>query len=259
MGGESRLGGEGGCAPAGGSGLARAAVGCCTGAAAGDGCHLRLHLTPLPCPLLLFDPSLFPPLSLCRCGFCTGTGDGVIVVREYVRLRPAKPGPNPLAPFLPVLERIDRENNPRLLAGPQEAAFIQVGGWVGGWVGGRFKASGRFMVGGRRLMRWHTTLFPHCCLAMPLAPPIAAQLPACRTVPRHFHAGREERLHRPVVPSCARHAGCSAVLQPLPADGKKLGAAVGVGGGGRWQGGARVAAGFGHLCFHPAQKPAAAK
>ncbi|PSC72433.1 chitosanase [Micractinium conductrix] len=60
-----------------------------------------------------------------RCGFCTGTGDGVIVVREYVRLRPAKPGPNPLAPFLPVLERIDRENNPRLLAGPQEAAFIQ--------------------------------------------------------------------------------------------------------------------------------------
>jgi chitosanase len=38
-----------------------------------------------------------------RCGFTTGTGDGLVVVREYTRKKPS----NPLAKFLPALERID--------------------------------------------------------------------------------------------------------------------------------------------------------
>jgi len=38
-----------------------------------------------------------------RCGFTTGTGDGLVVIREYKR-RKAK---NPLAKFIPALERID--------------------------------------------------------------------------------------------------------------------------------------------------------
>lgn len=38
-----------------------------------------------------------------RCGFTTGTGDGLVVIREYTR-RKAR---NPLAKFLPALERID--------------------------------------------------------------------------------------------------------------------------------------------------------
>jgi chitosanase len=41
-----------------------------------------------------------------RSGFCTGTGDGVLVVRLYVRLRPQG---NPLARYLPALELIDRQ------------------------------------------------------------------------------------------------------------------------------------------------------
>jgi chitosanase len=38
-----------------------------------------------------------------RCGFTTGTGDGLVVVREFTRRKPD----NPLAKFLPALERID--------------------------------------------------------------------------------------------------------------------------------------------------------
>jgi chitosanase len=38
-----------------------------------------------------------------RCGFTTGTGDGLIVVREFTRKKPS----NLLAKYLPALERID--------------------------------------------------------------------------------------------------------------------------------------------------------
>ena len=38
-----------------------------------------------------------------RCGFCTGTGDGLIIVTEYTKRKPN----NPLAKYLPELQRID--------------------------------------------------------------------------------------------------------------------------------------------------------
>jgi chitosanase len=38
-----------------------------------------------------------------RCGFTTGTGDGLVIVREYTRRKAS----NPLAKYLPALERID--------------------------------------------------------------------------------------------------------------------------------------------------------
>lgn len=39
-----------------------------------------------------------------RSGFCTGTGDGILVVRRYVQLKPTG---NPLTQYLPALQRID--------------------------------------------------------------------------------------------------------------------------------------------------------
>lgn len=42
-----------------------------------------------------------------RAGFCTGTGDGLMVVKEYTRRKPN----NPLAQYLPALQRIDNNRN----------------------------------------------------------------------------------------------------------------------------------------------------
>jgi hypothetical protein len=56
-----------------------------------------------------------------RSGFCTGTGDGVLVVRLYVRLRPQG---NPLARYLPALELIDRQGGGGDVSGLD--GFIQV-------------------------------------------------------------------------------------------------------------------------------------
>lgn len=59
-----------------------------------------------------------------RAGFCTGEDDGVAVVKAYVK---AKPRGNPLARFLPVLEKIQRQGggDSPLLAGASQAQFIQ--------------------------------------------------------------------------------------------------------------------------------------
>jgi chitosanase len=42
-----------------------------------------------------------------RCGFCTGTGDGLLVVEEYTRRKPS----NSLANYLPALRRINKEKS----------------------------------------------------------------------------------------------------------------------------------------------------
>ncbi|KAL4447772.1 hypothetical protein ABPG75_004991 [Micractinium tetrahymenae] len=59
-----------------------------------------------------------------RAGFCTGEDDGLAVVRAYVK---AKLRGNPLARFLPTLERVQRQGggDSPLLAGATQAQFIQ--------------------------------------------------------------------------------------------------------------------------------------
>jgi hypothetical protein len=58
----------------------------------------------------------------CRSGFCTGTGDGILVVRRYVQLKPTG---NPLAQYLPALQRIDDAGGGGNVVGLN--GFIQVG------------------------------------------------------------------------------------------------------------------------------------
>lgn len=86
-----------------------------------------------PC-CYLSRPSCFVRApSVGRAGFCTGEDDGLAVVRAYVE---AKPRGNPLARFLPVLQKIRQQGggDSPLLAGASQAQLIQAseGRWMMG-------------------------------------------------------------------------------------------------------------------------------
>ncbi|CAG2123051.1 unnamed protein product, partial [Medioppia subpectinata] len=55
-----------------------------------------------------------------RAGFCTGTGDAVVVVRKYTAKKPS----NPLAKFLPELEKLAKSGS---------GDTSKLGGYVNAW------------------------------------------------------------------------------------------------------------------------------
>ena len=60
-------------------------------------------------------------------GFCTGTGDGLVVVQEYTKLQPNN---NPLAKYLPALIRIMRDGGGADTTGLSGFEAVR---WVGRW------------------------------------------------------------------------------------------------------------------------------